>query len=213
MTGELSEIVLKPIGIVRSDIKEPTRQKAGDFISEIVINNDLTESLDNLDEFSHIIVLYWIHKSPHTAPKKIRPRGNPDLEPMGVFATRSPDRPNLIGKATVKLLDFAFVLPAEIKAGRQIWQIVNEGAQPHEIMLIKLAGGKSMADVQAFLQSPHGAPPFSQIGGFQAIDPGTSGWLNLDLTPGQYVAICHVPDQASGHAHSELGMVMPFTVN
>jgi tRNA-Thr(GGU) m(6)t(6)A37 methyltransferase TsaA len=105
MTGESLEIVLKPIGIVRSEIKEPTRQKAGDIISEIIISDDLKEALDNLDEFSHIIVLYWIHRSPHSAPKKVHPRGNPGMEPMGVFATRSPDRPNPIGKSTAKLLE------------------------------------------------------------------------------------------------------------
>ena len=69
-----------------------------------------------------------------------------------------------------------------------------------------------MADIQTYMQSPHGTPPFSQIGGFQAITLGESGWLNLDLTPGEYVALCHVPDPATGHAHTELGMVMPFSV-
>ncbi len=114
--------------------------------------------------------------------------------------------------ATVKLMDFSFVLPVEIKAGRQVWQVVNEGGQAHEIMLVKLAEGKTMDDVQTFMHSPHGAPPFTNIGGFQAIDPGASGWLHLDLQPGDYIAICHVPDPATGHAHSELGMVIPFTV-
>jgi hypothetical protein len=69
-----------------------------------------------------------------------------------------------------------------------------------------------MADIQAFMASPHGVPPFTSIGGFQAINPGQSGWLNLDLEPGNYVAVCYVPDPASGHAHLELGMVMPFSV-
>jgi tRNA-Thr(GGU) m(6)t(6)A37 methyltransferase TsaA len=105
MNTESLEIILKPIGVVRSEIKEPTRKKASDIVSEIVIDEDLTEALDNLDEFSHIIVLYWIHKSPHHAPKKVRPRGNPERELMGVFATRSPDRPNPIGKATIRLLE------------------------------------------------------------------------------------------------------------
>ena len=105
MSSEPPEINMKPIGIVRSEIQEPTRQRHHDLISEIIINEDLTESLDNLDEFSHIIVLYWIHKSGRPAPKKVRPRGNPEHELMGVFATRSPARPNPIGKATVRLLE------------------------------------------------------------------------------------------------------------
>ncbi len=105
MVSELPEITLKAIGTVRNEIKEPVRHPAKDVVSEIVVDSGLTEALDNLDEFSHIIVLYWIHKSPRRAPKKVRPRGNPDLELMGVFATRSPDRPNPIGKSTARLLE------------------------------------------------------------------------------------------------------------
>jgi uncharacterized cupredoxin-like copper-binding protein len=145
---------------------------------------------------------------PHLAKGMVRP-----LEVVAGTDKAQASQSQPQADATVKLLDFSFVLPAEIKTGRQIWQIVNEGQQPHEIMLIKLAAGKGIADVQAFLHSPEGAPPFSQIGGFQAINPGASGWLNLNLIPGEYVAICHIPDPASGHAHSELGMIMPFTVN
>lgn len=113
--------------------------------------------------------------------------------------------------AIVKLLDFSFILPVEIKAGPQMWQVVNEGPQAHEILLIKLAEGKSMADVQAFMHSPHGAPPFASVGGFQAIHPGETGWLHLDLAPGEYVALCYVPDE-NGKAHIEHGMALPFTV-
>ena len=105
MGYELPEIFLKPIGIVRSEIKERTRHRPDDLVSKIIIDESLTEALDNLDEFSHIIVLYWIHKSPRKAPVKVHPKVNPRNKLMGVFATRSPDRPNPIGKSTVRLLE------------------------------------------------------------------------------------------------------------
>jgi tRNA (adenine37-N6)-methyltransferase len=105
MTAEVNEIKLKAIGTVRSEIKSPTRQKRPDIVSEIIIDKALTPALDNLDEFSHIIVLWWIHKSRRPAPMKVHPRGNPENKLMGVFATRSPDRPNPIGKSTVRLLE------------------------------------------------------------------------------------------------------------
>ena len=114
--------------------------------------------------------------------------------------------------ATIKMDDFTFLLPAEIKAGPQIWQIDNQGQQPHEIALIKLAEGKTMEDVGAFMAAPDGPPPFADVGGLQGIDPGESGWVNLNLTPGEYVALCHIPDPASGKPHMELGMVTPFSV-
>ena len=105
MTRELPEIKFKAIGIIWSEIKQPSRRKSKDIVSEIVIDRNLTESLDNLEEFSHIIVLYWIHKSRSKVPKKVRPKSNPRHDLMGVFATRSPDRPNPIGKSTVKLVE------------------------------------------------------------------------------------------------------------
>ena len=104
MISELSDITLKPIGIVRSEIKQPARCDFKKVVSEIVLDSSLTEALDNLDEFSHIIVIYWIHQSTGPAPKKVRPMGNPKHALMGVFATRSPARPNPIGKATVRLV-------------------------------------------------------------------------------------------------------------
>lgn len=114
--------------------------------------------------------------------------------------------------ATVKMNDFVFILPSAIKAGPQVWQVDNQGQQPHEIGLIKLAEGKTIADVSAFMAAPDGVPPFSDVGGLQAIDPGESGWVNLNLTPGEYVALCHIPDPASGKPHTELGMVAAFSV-
>ena len=104
MVSELPSLTLKAIGIVRSEIKQPVRRESKDVVSEIVVDRDLTEALDNLDEFSHIIVIYWMHQQLGPAPKKVRPMGNPERSLMGVFATRSPARPNPVGKATVRLL-------------------------------------------------------------------------------------------------------------
>jgi hypothetical protein len=136
------------------------------------------------------------------------------IKPIEVVANThdQPSMPAPKASAVVKLMDFSFVLPAEIKAGKQLWQVVNEGTQPHEMLIMKLAEGKDMADVETFGQTFQGEPPFASIGGFQAINPGQSGWLHLDLQPGNYVAICYVPDPASGHSHVELGMAMPFSV-
>jgi tRNA-Thr(GGU) m(6)t(6)A37 methyltransferase TsaA len=104
MTDELPRMTLKAIGIVRSQIKQPSRRKFENIVSQIIVDSCLTEALDNLDEFSHIIVLYWMHRRSGSVPVKVRPRGHPELSLMGTFATRSPDRPNPIGKATVRLL-------------------------------------------------------------------------------------------------------------
>jgi tRNA (adenine37-N6)-methyltransferase len=99
------EIVLKPIGFVRNGIREFAGHDWESVISEIIIQPELSESLDNLDEFSHIIVLFWTQReSKKVIPLKIRMQHNPGKPLVGLFATRSPDRPNPVAKTTVRLL-------------------------------------------------------------------------------------------------------------
>jgi uncharacterized cupredoxin-like copper-binding protein len=110
--------------------------------------------------------------------------------------------------------DFTFEMPAEVKAGKSTWEITNAGPEPHEMALVKLAEGKTLQDVVAAMQSnPMAIPDFIQdAGGMQALDSGMTGYLEADLTPGNYVALCFVPSPAHGKPHIELGMMMPFTV-
>ena len=100
-------ITLAPIGVVKNTIREPRRHDWQTVVSEIVVNEDLKEALSRIEEFSHIIVLYWMHKvSPsRRLVMRVHPRGRQDLRLVGVLATRSPARPNPIGVSTVKLLE------------------------------------------------------------------------------------------------------------
>jgi tRNA (adenine37-N6)-methyltransferase len=109
MTSELSGMTLRAIGIVRNGIKQPPRQVPFDWekvISDIVVDSSLTEALDGLGEFSHIVVLYWMHQVATTGQLSLRvhPRGKQELPLVGLFATRSPQRPNPVGETTVRLL-------------------------------------------------------------------------------------------------------------
>ena len=105
MTNELSGMTLKAVGVVRNEIKKPVHQGWEKVVSDIVIDSSLTEALDGLEEFSHIIVLYWMNRAARAVISyKIHPKGNQGLPLVGLFATRSPNRPNPVGKATVRLL-------------------------------------------------------------------------------------------------------------
>jgi tRNA-Thr(GGU) m(6)t(6)A37 methyltransferase TsaA len=101
----LPEITLKAIGTVRSEVKERGREDTRDTVAEIVLDPSLAEGLDSLEDFSHVIVIYFMHKSHATSPMKVHPRFRADNKAVGVFASRSPDRPNPLGKATVRLLE------------------------------------------------------------------------------------------------------------
>jgi tRNA-Thr(GGU) m(6)t(6)A37 methyltransferase TsaA len=100
-------MMLTPIGIIRSPFKEPTskRLNLSEIFSEIVIDENLTEALDGLEGFSHIIVIYWMHRvNPERKRLKAHPMGREDVPEQGLFAVRTSRRPNPIGKTTVRLL-------------------------------------------------------------------------------------------------------------
>jgi len=98
---------LKAIGFIRNGITEKSRrQKWENVISDIIIDPEFTEALDNLDEFSHILVFFWTRrKAGRIIPNKVHLQHNPGKPLVGLFATRSPDRPNPVAKTTVRLLE------------------------------------------------------------------------------------------------------------
>ena len=107
MVHVLPTMTVKAIGIVRNDVELAPEEHDwwAELVSEIVIDPGLTEALDGLEGFSHIIILYWMHLiASDEVPLKVHPMGRQDVPLQGVFATRSPNRPNRIGKATVRLL-------------------------------------------------------------------------------------------------------------
>jgi tRNA-Thr(GGU) m(6)t(6)A37 methyltransferase TsaA len=98
---------LKAIGTVRNGVRQLLRHGWSEVVSDIVIDSNLAEALDGLEEFSHIIVLYWMHRlTPgRKLPLKVHPMGKVELPLVGRLATRSPSRPNPMGQATVQLLE------------------------------------------------------------------------------------------------------------
>src|SRR4030042_776862 len=104
---EPPEITINPIGFVRNKYKEHPDQEDWwqELVSRIVIDEKLEEGLDDLEKYRYFIVLYWLHKSDRDDLQlRINPKGRKDIPKRGLFATRTPDRPNPIGVITVKLL-------------------------------------------------------------------------------------------------------------
>ena len=102
----MSAICLKPVGYVKTDaVGDEIRNKK--VVSRIVFREDLTEALEGVEEFSHLFVLFWLHKMPDDDKQimKVHPRGRKDMPLLGIYATRTPRRPNPIGLTRVKLLN------------------------------------------------------------------------------------------------------------
>ena len=86
-----------PVGIVRKT----------DTAASIEIFNDYTDALLGLDGFSHIVVLFWFDQNDTAAKRRVlqvHPRKDPRNPLTGVFATHSPQRPNLIGLTVCKII-------------------------------------------------------------------------------------------------------------
>jgi uncharacterized cupredoxin-like copper-binding protein len=113
----------------------------------------------------------------------------------------------------VKLKDFTFDMPDTISAGRAVIKVTNDGPEPHEFNILRLADGKNVEDVVKFLGAPDGSPPFAPVGGMNGLDVGLTGYVEFNFQPGNYVAICNIPSpKAEGHPHFMLGMVKAFAV-
>lgn len=130
---------------------------------------------------------------------------------VGAASAEAPGEPT--ADLTVHLRDFAFEMPVELPAGATTVQVINDGPEFHELNLFALEEGKTIEDVRQYLANPNGPPPFRPVGGMNGLDPAKSGYMELNLAPGKYVAICNIPSpQAQGQPHFMLGMMQEFSV-
>lgn len=121
------KITLTPIGVVRSEIEKPIlragksdielrkhmdkvrreHEKIKNLVCELIIFPEWTDLLDGIDEFSHVMVLYWPHLISQEGRNlhKVHPMGREDLPVQGIFATCSPARPNPVLISAVRLCE------------------------------------------------------------------------------------------------------------
>jgi tRNA-Thr(GGU) m(6)t(6)A37 methyltransferase TsaA len=104
---EMNPITLHPIGWVENEIAPPMEPDWDTVESEIILLERLVPALKGIEEFSHIIVIWWMHRYGEERAKilQVHPEGREDLPLRGVFATRTPRRPNPLGLTVVRLLE------------------------------------------------------------------------------------------------------------
>jgi len=131
------------------------------------------------------------------------------------------DLPDPDAAVTVTLLDFAIKIDGTPTAGKQLWKIQHEGAQPHFLDLEKGPDTMTKEQVQSALMAdetttpaPGGLDPNTLEGTFysptQSIGTVTYQWV--DLTEGTYLAACFFPTAGTGVPHAMNGMFDVFTV-
>jgi tRNA-Thr(GGU) m(6)t(6)A37 methyltransferase TsaA len=99
---------LWPVGrVVRGRPWPPGEERWEDQEAEIELDPAWTGALDGLDGFSHVWIIWWLDRSPpDDSPPvlHVHPEGRQELPAVGVFATRTPRRPNPIAITAVRLL-------------------------------------------------------------------------------------------------------------
>ncbi len=98
-------IELKPIGVVRTPYlnnapNQPIADDVGDF--RLIVEPEYAPGLDSLARFRYVYVLYYLDRSKGTASMNVRPSWAGGYQ-VGLFASRSPERPNPIGLSVVRV--------------------------------------------------------------------------------------------------------------
>jgi len=95
---------MNPIGYVHRD-RPDEDVKDRNIVSRVVLDTEFVEGLIGIEEFSHVYIIFWLNEFKTTTVKlKGHIFGKPEQPFVGVFATRSPIRPNLIGQTLVELI-------------------------------------------------------------------------------------------------------------
>jgi tRNA-Thr(GGU) m(6)t(6)A37 methyltransferase TsaA len=96
-----------PIARVHSSLKDPEEAPKqgheGAPDARIEVLPEFTDALDGIEAGQEIVLLTWFHRADRDT-LKTHPRSDPSNPLTGVFATRSPDRPNPIGLHKVEVL-------------------------------------------------------------------------------------------------------------
>ncbi|MFA1550184.1 tRNA (N6-threonylcarbamoyladenosine(37)-N6)-methyltransferase TrmO [Actinomadura chokoriensis] len=110
MPDSHQEFTLTPVGHVSSTLTDrasaPKQGTEGAPEAWLIFEPVVVPALDGLRPGDRVFVLTWLHLSPRDV-LRVHPRDDQSTPLRGVFATRSPDRPNPIGLHPVEILEVA----------------------------------------------------------------------------------------------------------
>jgi len=100
------EFIMKPIGVIHSPFTQkdqtPIQASRSQMVGQVEVYPEFVDGLQDLEELSHIFLLYVFHCS---SGYQLRVKPFLDNTMRGLFATRYPCRPNPLGLSVVRLLE------------------------------------------------------------------------------------------------------------
>lgn len=134
----------------------------------------------------------------------------------GLTVVESEAEPADLPEADIRMVldDYNFGLSKMITPGRHTIRIENRAAQAHEVVVVRLAEGKTAQDfVQWVGTTPReGMGPGEIVGGVTGLATGEFNITEVEFSPGRYALLCFVPDAGDGMPHFMHGMMQEFTV-
>ncbi|HET7468252.1 MAG TPA: hypothetical protein VFJ81_01205 [Gemmatimonadales bacterium] len=134
------------------------------------------------------------------------------LKPLVVTPASGRAAPLPAADLTVTLRDYSFAFSRAPRRGWQRIAVRNAGTQPHELILSRLAPGKTSRDFIAWMNTQQGSPPVTPSGGTTDLPAGGTMVIDVRLQPGTYSMVCRVRDAEDGRPHDEHGMYTQFAV-
>jgi len=147
--------------------------------------------------------------SPKDAGKPADTSAAPAPAPAAAAAPAAANVVNVVAS------DYKYDAPATIPAGLTTFHMTNNGKEPHQANLIRLDSGKTYNDLANAIKNmkPNAPPPGWVVtaGGPNAVAPGGSADVTMNLAAGNYAIVCFIPD-AKGVPHVMKGMGQGITV-
>ena len=113
---------------------------------------------------------------------------------------------------TVRAMDFAFQLPDTIAGGLVTVRMVNDGADLHHVFVVKLEDGRTASELLQTMSAHAPMPAWArELGGPNAVAPGDTSDVTVELPAGNYVFLCVIPAK-DGVPHVMKGMFKPVVV-
>ena len=134
------------------------------------------------------------------------------IRSLEVIAGSGPAAAEPVADITLKLVEYGFEFSTPVTPGRHTIRVEDGGAQPHEIVIVRLEPGKTMQEWMAWTETMAGPPPGQVINGVAGMNPGIHAFVEDDFTPGDYGLVCFVGDAKDGRPHFLHGMMQQISV-
>jgi hypothetical protein len=118
-----------------------------------------------------------------------------------------------VSDVSITMVDDSFQVTGVLSAGQHTLRVTNAGKQGHMLEMVRLAPGKTVADLMSWDPASKTPEPIDWGGGVSYMSPGHSAYFSARLQPGVYALICFIDDAKDHQPHFMHGMQKQFTVS